>query len=230
MTSTQPQSAGQAPFRAVIFDLDGTLVDSESRSHAVWTSVFTSLGLAVDEALIRSFIGRRAEDVCALLAAALPGHDPAALMARAHGEFHAPGRPALGAMPGALDCVQAIASHGTPLGIVTSAGRSYAEATLRTLGIRAAFSVVISADDVSVGKPDPEGFRAAAERLGVAAAACVVFEDAPAGVAAAKAAGMYCVAVATTHVPDDLAGADRIVPDLTAVTWPFHAEQSALRG
>jgi len=107
------------------------------------------------------------------------------------------------------------------LALVTSAGRRYAEETLTELGVRPLFSVVVTAGDVTVGKPDPEGYLAAARRLGTAPAACVVFEDAPAGVAAAKAAGMYCVAVATTHPPEDLAGADQVVPDLTKVTWPL---------
>jgi len=75
-----------------------------------------------------------------------------------------------------------------------------------------------------VGKPDPQGYLAAAGRLGVPPAACVVFEDAPAGVAAAKAAGMHCLAVATTHPPEDLAAADQVVPDLTKVTWPLAAD------
>ncbi len=81
--------------------------------------------------------------------------------------------------------------------------------------------MVVTAEDVTVGKPDPQGYLAAARGLGVPPAACVVFEDAPAGVAAAKAAGMYCVAVATTHPPEDLTAADQVVPDLTKVTWPL---------
>jgi sugar-phosphatase len=72
-----------------------------------------------------------------------------------------------------------------------------------------------------VGKPDPEGYRAACQALGFLPACCVVFEDAPAGVAAAKAAGAYCVAVTTTHEAADLAAADLVVPDLSVVSWPL---------
>ena len=109
----------------------------------------------------------------------------------------------------------------SPLAVVTSAGRDYAEQTLTGLGVRPLFSVLVTAGDVTVGKPDPQGYRAAAAGLGVAPGACVVFEDAPAGVAAAKAAGMYCVAVTTTHPPGELSAADSVVSALTQVHWPL---------
>ena len=214
------------PFRAAVFDLDGTLVDSESRNDAAWRRVFEARGMASDEALIRSFVGRRWTDVFALLADGLPslgqpGLDPAALMAAASAHLSDPGLPPLAPMPGAVELVRDIGRQGVPLGLVTSAGRRYAERTLAQLGLRGDFAVVVTGEDVEVGKPDPEGYARACRSLGAAAAACVGFEDAPAGVAAVKAAGMYCVAVATTHEPADLSAADRVVADLTAASWPL---------
>ena len=211
----------EAPFRAVVFDLDGTLVDSEPRSHAAWRRVFEARGTVPDEALILSFVGRRGQDVLALLAERLPDLDPDALMAEAAAHANAPGLPPTEPMPGAVDLVREIHRRGLPLGLVTSAGRRYAERMLARLGVRDLFSVIVGAEDVTVGKPDPEGYARACRDLGVEAAACVAFEDSPAGIAAVKAAGMYCVAVATTHEPDDLAAADLVVPGLTAVTWPL---------
>jgi HAD superfamily hydrolase (TIGR01509 family) len=214
-------TAESRPFRAAVFDLDGTLVDSETRSHESWRHVFRSRGIVPDDSLIRAFVGRRGVDVHDLLQEQVPGHDPAELMAASSAHFHAPHQPPLGPLDGAVELVQRIGAAGVPLALVTSAGRGYAEQTLDELGIRPLFSVVVTAGDVTVGKPDPEGYRAAARALGVPPAACVVFEDAPAGVAAAKAAGMYCVAVATTHPPEDLAAADQVVPGLTKVAWPL---------
>ena len=86
--------------------------------------------------------------------------------------------------------------------------------------MRELFTVVVTAGDVTVGKPDPEGYRAACRALGVAPAATVVFEDAR-GVAAAKAASACCVAVATSHGAAELSAADRVVPDLASVSWPL---------
>jgi sugar-phosphatase len=208
-------------FQAAVFDLDGTLIDSETRSHASWRHVFATMGVPSDEGLIRSFVGRRGVDVHGLLKGRFPEHDPAQLMAAASAHFHGPHQPPLGPLPGAVELVRQIHAYGVPLALVTSAGRRYAEAGLVELGVRSLFWVVVAAEDVLVGKPDPQGYLAAASALGVAPADCVVFEDAVAGVQAAQAAGMYCVAVATTHPAADLAGADLIVPDLSGVTWPL---------
>ena len=209
------------PFAAAVFDLDGTLIDSEERSREAWLRVFEARGLPPDEELIRSFVGRRGKDMHGLLLARLPDHDPAELMAATHEHFHGPDQPPLEPLPGAVRLVRSIAAAGIPLGLVTSAGRRYAEESLVDLGVRELFTVVVTAEDVTAGKPDPEGYRRACRALGVAPAACIVFEDAPAGVAAAQAAGCYCVAVATSHPAAELTAADWVVPDLGSVSWPL---------
>jgi sugar-phosphatase len=93
--------------------------------------------------------------------------------------------------------------------------------TLDRLGLLGLFTVIVAGGDVRAGKPDPEGYRRASDELAVPPSRCVVFEDSPAGLAAARSAGMYCVAVATTHPRSELGEADRIVSDLTEVTWPI---------
>jgi sugar-phosphatase len=213
-------SLGGVPPRAAIFDLDGTIADSEPRSAAAWRRAFEDHGLPPDEAVIRSFIGRRGADVVTVLASAYPGLDAEALIMRMRSHGNAPALPPVGPLPGAVELVRQVHDHGHPLGLVTSASRPYAERILDGFGLLELFDAVITSEDVDVGKPDPQGFRAGAVALGVDAAYCVVFEDAPAGVTAAKAAGMRCVAVATTHDPAELAGADLVVADLTKITWP----------
>jgi len=150
------------PFQAAVFDLDGTLVDSETRSHESWRHVFRSRGIVPDDSLIRAFVGRRGIDVHDLLKEQVPGHDPAELMAATSEHFHAPHQPPLGPLAGAVELVRLIAAAGVPLALVTSAGRPYAEQTLDELGVHELFSVVVTAEDVTVGKPDPEGYLAAA--------------------------------------------------------------------
>jgi sugar-phosphatase len=100
-----------------------------------------------------------------------------------------------------------------PLAIVTSGATRLAEARLRAAGLPRP-AVLVSADSVSRGKPDPEPYLLAAQRLGVAPGRCTVFEDAPAGVAAGHAAGMRVVALTTTVSAAELNGADRVVATL----------------
>ncbi len=99
------------------------------------------------------------------------------------------------------------------LAVVTSCGRALAEARLAGAGLPRP-AVLVTADDVRRGKPDPEGYRRAAALLGLEPARCVAVEDAPAGIAAARAAGARTVGVATTHPADELAEADLVVASL----------------
>jgi mannitol-1-/sugar-/sorbitol-6-phosphatase len=99
-------------------------------------------------------------------------------------------------------------------GIVTSGHRTLAERRLRAVGLPIPHAMVCG-DEIARGKPDPEGFLAGARLLGVEPAACVAFEDAPAGILAARAAGMPVVGITTTHEAAALAGAAVVIPDLT---------------
>jgi HAD superfamily hydrolase (TIGR01509 family) len=102
------------------------------------------------------------------------------------------------------------------LAVASSSQRLWIETTLRSLGLNAAFSVVVSADDVERGKPDPAIYRLAAERLGVAATDCLAIEDSPSGVVSARAAGMTVLGVRTLYTAHlHLDGAERIVDSLS---------------
>ena len=116
------------------------------------------------------------------------------------------------------------------LAIVTSGSRELARARLAGAGLPAP-AVLVSADDVRAGKPDPEGYRRAAALLGVPPERCLAVEDAPAGIAAARAAGARTVALASTHAPAELAGADLVAGGaaarrLTCARRPRHADAS----
>lgn len=103
-----------------------------------------------------------------------------------------------------------------PLALVTSSPESQVSTVLRRFNLNDHFSVLVTAESVSNSKPDPESYLKAAERLGKPAADCIAVEDAPSGIVAAKRAGMYCVALTTTHAADQLAQADRVVDELYA--------------
>ncbi|WP_116026745.1 HAD family hydrolase [Thermomonospora umbrina] len=215
---------------AAVFDLDGTLIDTEPRSRALWSRLFDTHGVTYDDALIGSFAGRRGREVLAELLHLFPGRTVDELFDQvmafqAHPDW--PALPAVEPVPGAVELVRRLHGDGVPLGLVTSGVRPYAEGLLLELGLTGLLDVVVTADDVRNGKPHPEGYLAACSALGVSPARSVAFEDAPAGVAAAKAAGMAVVGVATTVPSELLSSADLVLPNLRDVRWPhvFGAER-----
>ncbi|RMD79641.1 MAG: HAD family hydrolase, partial [Lentisphaerae bacterium] len=119
-------------------------------------------------------------------------------------------------LPGVVTLLQTLQSHGIPPAIGTSTPAANLECILEITGLAPYFAARVCSEDVTRGKPDPEVFLQAARRLGADPTRCVVFEDAPVGITAAKAAGMHCVAVATTRAPEQLRQADLVLPDLTA--------------
>lgn len=206
---------------AALFDMDGTLVDSEPRSMAVWALLLEENGLPYDETLIRSFIGRRGRDVFPEVLHLFPGRTADDLIAQTRALVRRPALPPIGQVPGAVGLVTALSQLGVPIGVVTSGWRGYAEDMLSSIGVRHLLGTVVTAEDVAEGKPDPAGYLLGCERLGVDPARTVAFEDAPAGVAAAKAAGLYCVGLTTTHAAHELAAADLVVDDLSGIDWPL---------
>ncbi|MER7707668.1 HAD-IA family hydrolase [Kitasatospora sp. NPDC097605] len=209
---------------AVLFDLDGTLVATEHRSRAAWTRLFTAHHVPCDDAVLATFTGRRGHEALADHLHHFPGHTVDELFDEAVGYLRGSDSPPPFAVPGAVDLLADLHAHGVPLAVVTSALRIHATAMLDHVGGAGLFRVIVTAEDVSAGKPDPQGYLAACRALGVHPADGLAFEDAPAGVLAAKGAGLRCVALTTTYGPSDLAQADLVVPDLTALRWTPSAE------
>jgi sugar-phosphatase len=205
---------------AAVFDLDGTLVNTEPGNRARWTRLFDAHGATYDDALIASFAGRRGWEVLSELEHLFPGRTAEELFREVVSYELGPEVLDAVQVPGAVPLVRSIGAREVPIAVVTSGGRRYAEGQLTRLGIRDLIEVLVTAEDVAEGKPSPEGFLTACLRLRVEPGRAVAFEDAPAGVAAAKAAGMPTVGVATTQSREALAAADLVVGDLTEVTWP----------
>ncbi|HEU4588465.1 MAG TPA: HAD-IA family hydrolase [Gemmatimonadales bacterium] len=196
---------------AVLFDLDGVLVDSTQYVEHQWREWAKWRGL--DPApFLRVCHGRRALETIRLAA---PELDAEAEVARFR-EVPVAEEPEFHAIPGAAELLAALPA-GT-WAVVTSGSRPMATRRLTSAGLPVP-AVLVTAEDVRHGKPSPEGYRRAAERLGVPPADCVVIEDAPPGVEAALAAGMTAVGLTTTHSPEELAAAHHRIASLAELRF-----------
>lgn len=181
---------------AVIFDMDGVLVDSEPLHTRAITLVLGEYGLAWDEEESRDFIGVTDLETFTALKArhGLPG-DPSAMASRwAECAARLVRRHAC-PLPGVPAVPLALRARGYRLALASSSRAALIAATLEAIGVGALFEVVVSAATVGRGKPAPDVFLEAARQLGVPPARCLVIEDSHNGVAAARAAGMRCVAI-----------------------------------
>jgi len=194
---------------AVLFDLDGVLVDSTAYIEQQWRDWARSRGLD-PEPFVRVCHGRRAVDTIRLAA---PQLDAEAEVSCFRAE--APDEEAtLTPVPGARELLAALA--GSRWAVVTSGARRFALARLVGAGLPVP-PVLVSAEDVREGKPSPEGYLRAAALVGAEPGDCLVFEDAPPGLTAARAAGAMVIGLATTHPPEALADAHAVVLSLADV-------------
>ncbi len=203
---------------ALLLDLDGTLVDSEPLQREGYRQFFAARGW--DPPDLSLFTGRRAEDVLPTLDGPWRDHDPLAIAREVSALV--PRDRAPHEVPGAADLVRTASAHGVLLAVVTSAGPAWVDQSLGPdgLGVLGRFDVVVTADDVVDGKPDPAGFLLACSRLDILPADALAAEDSTAGVAAAARAGVgHVVGLTTSRPAPELrdAGAHATYPDLRPV-------------
>ncbi|GGW19520.1 phosphatase [Streptomyces capoamus] len=196
---------------ALLFDNDGTLVSSLDSVERCWSRWAREYGITAEEFARVELHGRTAVEVVGDLLPARLVPQAVARVEQLEVEDVPDGGVRL--LPGTRAFLDALPADRWA--VVTSATRRLAEARLDAVGIRP--KALVSADDVTWGKPDPEPYLLAARQLGVDPARCVVFEDAPAGLRAGRAAGMATVALATTHRAEEL-DADLVVRDLSALS------------
>ncbi|MFF8992079.1 HAD family hydrolase [Streptomyces sp. NPDC014983] len=195
---------------ALLFDNDGTLVSSYDSVVRCWTCWAHEYGVTAERFGQVELHGRTAAEIIADLLPA--GLVPEAVARVEQLEVEDVANGGVRLLPGTRAFLDSLPADRWA--VVTSATRRLAEARLSAVGITP--KSLVSADDVTHGKPDPEPYLLAARQLGVDPADCVVFEDAPAGLRAGRAAGMRTVALATTHRAGEL-DADLVVDDLAAL-------------
>ncbi len=209
---------------ALVFDVDGVIADTEVLNARASVLMFKQLyGVEVQPEDFRPFVGtgdeRYVEGVAEKYGVAI--HTQTAVDRRARNFFALLKSEPLPAAPGVTELVnQARHCADVKLAIATSGQKAKQFPVIEGTGLQLAwFDVVITGDDVTRKKPDPQIYRLAAERLGLVAARCVVFEDAPVGVQAARSAGCPCVAVTSTVGAEQLQAADMVVGSLAEVAF-----------
>lgn len=199
--------------RALLFDMDGTMFDNMAYHGQAWLAFFARRGLALDEAaffadtagrqnheIFRSYLDVHLSDLeCAQLA-----QEKESLYRELYTAHRAP-------MPGLLELLALARAQGFALAVGTAAPLDNIHFLLDALDLRRHFDTVVGAAEVAHGKPAPDIFLLAAERCGVPPAQCIVFEDAPLGVEAARRAGMPCVVLTSTSPASNFAAFENVL-------------------
>ncbi len=215
-----PEAKSGSAVQAILFDMDGVLVRSNPGHLAAWRELAGRLGVQLSEAeLAYGASGRRGPEIAEVLFGPAAAEACRGWAADKEACFRERARAqGLPAMPGVARAVADLQSAGYRLAVATSAPRENLELTLALLGLESAFATTVSAEQVRLGKPDPEVYLTAGERLGVAAHNCCVVEDAAAGIEAGRRAGMRTLGVAESAEQEAIllrAGAERVISDFT---------------
>lgn len=206
------------PQFAVLWDLDGTLIDTGEPHYITWRDTLAEIGVEYTREAFRNTFGKNNFAVLEYVFGEKPDNDLAVSLAEKKEEiFREIIRQGVEPMSGILDWLIRFQDWGIKQAVASSAPWANIDAELDGADIRRFFDVIISGADL-LPKPNPEIFYKAAAELGVAPNNCVVVEDSIAGVGGAMAAGMNCIAVTTSHPPEELGSADRIYTNLTEMS------------
>jgi len=206
------------PDFAVIWDMDGVIVNTAKYHFKSWKYAFSKQSIDFIEKDFTGLFGQRNDAIIrTVLKREVIPEEIENIAGEKEEYFRSIVRGNVISLPGVIDLIKALNKHGTKMAIASSAPLENIQLLLGSLGIIDCFQQLVPGKEVSESKPSPLLFLLAAKRLGVSPAHCIVFEDAIAGVAAAKNAGMLCVAVTTTNSREKLNNANLIVDSLESV-------------
>lgn len=203
---------------ALLFDLDGTVADTDPIHYSTWQEVMLSYGLEITPAFYQAkFSGRLNDQIIQDLLPELSPEAGEQLSQYKEAIFRERAATILQPLPGLLEVIDWADQQQLKRAAVTNAPRTNAEFMLQVLGLQARIPIVILGDELPKGKPDPLPYQTALDQLGVTASEAIAFEDSPSGVRSAVAAGILTVGIATTHNPEGLyeLGATLVVSDFT---------------
>jgi HAD superfamily hydrolase (TIGR01509 family) len=188
------------PIRAVVFDLDGLMFNTEAIYDKVGEALLLRRGKIMTPELKLAMIGRRAQESLTIMIDMHGLHDTVDdLILESHEMFFEAAAGRLAPMPGLHDLLEYIDSNNLPKALATSSSRNYVERVIGPFGMLPRFPVILASEDVTLGKPHPEIYLKAADRLGIAPTEMMVLEDSQNGVNAAASAGAIAVAVPHEH-------------------------------
>jgi len=203
-------------FSAVIFDMDGLVLDSEPTYASAWQQAAEEFGVHLNKDFLHSLFGRHADDVQTALAQRIGAgfdrnryHAAAARLWRAHVASHG-----MATLPGVETLLGLLDQRQIPYALATNSDQPFADECLRLAGLEGRFPWVVTRDQVAEGKPSPDVFLEAARRMGVAAAQCLVLEDSATGLLAARKAGATPVLVLNRPAPE---------PSAALAAWRFNS-------
>ena len=205
--------------KAVIWDMDGIIVDSARHHLKGWQIVFQKRGANYTEEDFWRNTGKRSDTIVKnILGEKISSEEIRDIIREKDETFRQLMGENIKALPGVLELITSLKEHGFKIAIASSAPMENINLITRSLKIYNRFDAIISGWEVTKGKPDPQTFLLAAEKLGVEAKSCIVIEDAISGVTASKKAGMRCVAVTNTTPREELQGADIVIDSLEEIT------------
>ena len=212
-------STPTAPAWGAIFDWDGVIIDSRSHHEESWERLARELGRELPAGHFLKGFGRKNEFIIPeILGWTRDEGEIRTISLRKEALYRdVVAERGLAPLEGVSTWLERLRDAGVPCAIGSSTHRANIELSLELIGLAEFFAAIVTAEDVSRGKPDPEVFVTAARRIGRDPRDCVVFEDAHVGIAAARAGGMRVIAVATTHPLEELGSADRAVRRLDEV-------------
>lgn len=211
--------------KAVVFDMDGTLVDSEKVSFAAWDKTAEIMGLDIPDTVVRSFLGRNYDSYRSLLIEHLGGDENLgdSVLDQHTKSFFEIAKTELELKPGAREALEALSGIGLPMAVATSTPRAWAEPRLARFNLQRYFKSMTCGDEVENSKPAPDIFIAAAKSLGIDPCECAAVEDSFTGVKAAYDAGMNVF-----MVPDLIKPTAEVASQCVAVIDTLHELPSVI--